>query len=165
MVQSSFINNLYRLYGVDRATPGIGGEVYNADGFNIVNLDIDLTTLTSTSTIIDNGIIFPAGARLHSVSVIGTVPATSGGSPTLDVGLIGMDRTTVPTNGGTAIVKALAMTAFDASGENNILYVGSTGAGDLLGTTLTNKYYVTVRANTATYTAGKVRVRIVWYKP
>lgn len=165
MVQSSFINNLYRLYGVDRATPGIGGENYVSDGFNVVTLDIDLTTLTSTSTIIDNGIFFPAGVRLHSVTVIGTTAATSGGSPTLDIGLIGLDRSTVPTNGGTAIVKTLAMTAIDTSGETNVINVGSTGAGDLLGTTLTNKYYLTARANTATYTTGKVRVRIVTYKP
>ena len=52
------------------------------------------------------------------------------------------------------------MTAIDTAGETNVIRKGSTGAGALIGTTLTNAGLLVADYDTAAFTAGEVVVRI-----
>jgi hypothetical protein len=106
--------------------------------------------------------LIPGGSRIESVEVIAEVAAV-GATATLDVGLVRLDRTTeIDFNG---LVAALAVTSIDAAGERSALYPGVTGAGALVGTTTAFPGYITANRNTANFTAGKVIVRVNWYRP
>lgn len=154
------------LYWKSGQTEGVAG---NAGEFNVggnthyVEYEIDLVSLTSTAAILDDNVSLPVGARIEEVVVIGEVAATSGGSATLNVGLIRTDRSTNLSD--TALVSAYAFANYDANGEENVLRVGSTGAGSAIGTTNANVYYVTAKYGTAAFTAGRVILRVRWYKP
>lgn len=109
------------------------------------------------------GIQIPGGVRITEVELITETAVTSGGSATLDVGLIRYDRSTELDYDG--LVAALALASFNAAGETVVLRVGSTSAGALIGTTLANPGIMTVNYATASLTAGKVKIRVKWYKP
>lgn len=128
---------------------------------------IDFSQIGSTAAIPGGtgvfGISIPKNKQIEEVELFVENAFTSGGSATLDVGLVRLDRTTELDYDG--LVAALALTSIDAKGEKVVLRVGSTGAGALIGQTLTNPGLVTVRYNTAAYTAGKLKVRIRWFDP
>jgi len=115
---------------------------------------------SSTGTL---GVQIPSGVRITEVELFVETAFTSGGAATLDVGLIRYDRSTELDYNG--FVAALALTAIDAAGETTVLRVGSTGAGALIGTTLANPGIMTVNYGTAAYTAGKLKIRVKWYRP
>lgn len=154
-------DGLYLKYGTEKATTNKGGEFHNDGPLHCLEVKIDLTTLTSSATIVSDAIFFPKNARIEEIHVIADTAATSGGSATLDIGLQQTDRSTeIDYNG---FVAALAKTAIDASGEKNKITVGSTGAGALIGTTNSTVGYLTANYNTASFTAGVVFVRIFYY--
>src|SRR5690349_2070975 len=107
MAQTSNINNLYRKYGTAAATPGVAGEYRKVGDLREIEVEIDLTTLTSTPTILDDNVIVPK-MRIQEVQVITKTAATSSGSGTLDVGLIRRDdrSTAIDADG---LVEALAV--------------------------------------------------------
>lgn len=109
------------------------------------------------------GIQIPSGVRIEEVELFTETAFTSGGAATLDVGLVRYDRATELDYNG--LVAALALTAIDAAGEKTVIRVGSTGAGALIGTTLANPGIMTVNYGTAAYTAGKLKIRVKWYRP
>lgn len=122
---------------------------------------IDLTKLsTSDQTILNDVLILPKNAFIEEVEVEVQVAAV-GATATLDVGLIRTDRTTQIDY--EAFVKAAAVTTLDAAGKRLNLIKGSTGAGDLIGTATANPGLLTAKAGTASFTDGKVRVRVKWY--
>ena len=154
-------DGLYLKYGTEKATANKGGE-FRLDGpLHMVEVKIDLTALTSSAAIVSDQIFFPKNARIEEIEVVTHTAATSGGSATLDVGLQQTDRSTeIDYNG---FVAALAKTAVDAAGEKNVIRVGSTGAGALIGTTNSTVGYITANYGTAAFTAGVVYVRVKYY--
>jgi len=99
---------------------------------------------------------------IEKVEVIVETASASGTS--FSVGLIQMDRATIPTNYSTAFVNALANASTNAVGDYVTLTAGSTSAGGLIGTypaNATGPYYLTALSS-GTYTTGSVRVRIYY---
>lgn len=149
--------------GTVEATPGIGGEEEVRGKQRVTEVKVTASTIAASSTIMEENVYIPKGARIEVVEVVGETACTAAGAATLDVGLIRSDRTTVIS--ATGIVAALAKTAIDADGEYNKLVIGSTGVGASVGTTLAANGYITMRVNTGPYTAGVIRIRIYWYMP
>jgi hypothetical protein len=151
-------DGLFVKFGTDKTITNRAGEYRTLGALRDIELKIDLTALTTTGVIQSDQTFIPDGYRLEEVEVVAQTAATSGGAPTLDIGLVRNDRTTVVSQ--TTFVAALAMTAIDAAGEKNVLRVGSTGAGASMGAIITNGGYILARANTAAFTAGSVVIRI-----
>jgi hypothetical protein len=158
----SWMNNdgLYLKFGTTKATPGTAGDFLSYGETRDIEFVIsDLTTLTTTAAIIDDNTWVPANVIIESVQIFTDTAATSGGSATLSIGLMGNDRTTTVSD--TAFVSALAFTAFDAAGETTLISAGSSGAGTKVGTTVgATTGYITAKYGTAVFTAGAIRVRI-----
>lgn len=152
-------DGLYIKYGTEQGTAGKAGE-YTTDGpQRMIELEIsDLTTLTTTGVIQNDTVVLPKNARIEKVEVITTTAVTSGGSATLDIGLIRTDRSTAYDDDG--LVAALALASFNSAGETATLTTGVTSAGALVGTTLANNGYLVASYNTAAFTAGAIKVRI-----
>lgn len=166
----TWLNNdgLFIKFGSDEGKVGtaygFAGE-YNVlnDGMHAVEVTLTpMTALTTTGTIVSDSVTIPNGARIHEVIVIAETACT-GATATLDVGLIDQDRSTAFDDDG--LVAALAVASIDAAGETNVLRVGSTSAGALIGTTLTNTGLIVASYNTAAFTAGKVKVVVHYYIP
>lgn len=145
-----------------------GGTYRSIGPLQITEVKLDLTVdATATSAIVgtalgQGGVFIPDGSFIERVEVVAEIAATSGGSATLDVGIVRRDRTTAVDIDG--LVAALALTAIDTAGEYANLVKGSTGAGALIGTSITNGGYIVANRNVANFTAGKITVRVYWYK-
>jgi hypothetical protein len=160
-------DGLFIQYGTDQTIAETAGE-FALPGFpdRIVEVLINLTTLTSTAAIQSNNVIFPAppSGQLYIEKVEVIAETASAGGTSFSVGLIQMDRATIPTNYSTAFVNALANASTNAAGDLVTLTAGSTSAGGLIGSqpaNATGPYYLTALAS-GTYTAGSVRVRIYY---
>lgn len=167
----SWYNNdgLYIKIGAEEGVAAKGGTYRTVAPLQITEVKLDLTAdATSTSAIVGStggqaGVFIPDGVFIEAVEVVAEVAATSGGSATLDIGLVRRDRTTAVDIDG--LVAAMALTAIDATGERSYLTKGATGAGALVGSTLTNGGYIVANRNVANFTAGKITIRVFWYKP
>ena len=154
-------DGLYIKYGTEEAGAGTAGEYLTVGPQQMVELTIPaMTALTTTGVIQDYNTIVPKNARIEKVELITTTACTSGGSATLDIGLIRTDTTTAYDDDGFII--AAALTTHDAAGETTVFTVGSTAAGAFIGTTLANNGYLVASYNTAAYTAGAIKVRIYY---
>jgi len=157
-------DGLFQQFGTDKAVAETGGE-FSFEGPNrIVEVLIDLTTLTSTAAIQSNTTIFPAppSGQLYIEKVELTVETASASGTSFSVGLIQHDRATIPSGYSTAFVNALINASTNAVGDLITMSAGSTSAGGLIGTfpaNATGPYYITALSS-GTYTTGKVRVRI-----
>jgi hypothetical protein len=150
--------------GVDEARVTRGGEYASYGDFREYEVVIGpLTALGTSEAIQAHGVLIPAGFFIESVDVIANVAATSGGSATLDVGLIRQNTTTAYDDDG--LVAALALASINVAGERTVLTAGVTSAGALIGTALANTGLITASYNTAAFTAGEVTVRIRGYQP
>lgn len=110
------------------------------------------------------GTALPDGIRIEAVEVVVETAATSAGAATLSIGLIQRtNRTTVVS--ATGLVNAMALATINASGLRQYLTTGSTGAGALVGTTLTSGGFISANFGTAAFTGGKLVIRVYWYKP
>lgn len=169
MTSGSWNNNdgLYLLYGTAKATAETAGD-YLAYGSNrVLEVLIDLTTLTSTAAIQSNTTFFPSPptGQLYIERVELTVETASASGTSFSVGLIQADRSTIPTNYSTAFVNALINASTNAVGDYIVMSAGSTSAGGLIGTypaAATGPYYITALSS-GTYTTGKVRLRIFYH--
>lgn len=152
-------DGLYIKLGTDEATTAKGGEYSTLGPKRIDEVKITLTDLnTSTQVILLDYAAVPKNARIEEVEVEVETAATSGGSATLDVGLIRYDRTTELDYDG--FVAAAAVATLNTAGKRLNLINGSTAAGALIGTTLANAGYFVAKAGTAVFTAGVLKVRI-----
>lgn len=163
MVQSWFnADGLYVRFGPDASGPTTGGEYLTYGELRELEYRIDLTTLTSTSAIIDDITFLPKGVFVEQVELVMQTAGTSGGTPTLDVGYIqSSDRSTVISN--TAFISAQAFTGtLDTLGKKVTYNVGTTSAGSVVGTTTSSTQVgqLSARANSGTFTAGVAIVRI-----
>ena len=150
------------LFGTEEALPGRAGE-YNVTGpRHMVELALDLTELSdSTQTILSDTVTIPNGAMIEQIDVIVT-EVSVGTNSNLDLGLIDQDRTTeLDYNGFLAAADAWHTSALGTVTE----YVtGTTEAGALVGTVLTNTGLIVAKADTAAFTDGTVTIRIYWSK-
>jgi hypothetical protein len=166
ITQSWFDNSgLFQVYGVDQATTENGGEYKTFGELREIEISLTLNATNfafgATNYIPFDNIFVPAGVRIQEVETF-VETAGAGATATLDVGLMRTDRSTVTSATGLVAGKTVAsMTA----GEKVVLTVGSTFAGALIGTTTANVNYITVRVNTANFTAGVIKVRVRYYRP
>lgn len=164
MVQSWYNNDgLQLFYGVDKTTTEAAGE-YRTDGpLREIEVRIDLTSLaTGSQTILSNTVFFPK-MRVEEVTLEVQTAATSGGSATLDVGLVSSsDRSTEIDYDG--FIAAEVLTAINTAGKKITYVNGTSKAGALIGTTTATVGHLVAKAGTAVFTAGVVYVRIK-YRP
>lgn len=162
-------DGLFIKLGADEArvgtTVGWAGEYMDAtDGSHVVEVILTpMTALATGSTIVSDTVTIPSGAKIESVWLFTDVAATSGGAAALNVGLIDQDRTTAFDSNG--FLEAIALTSIDAVGETTVYTLGTTGAGTLVGATLSNTGLIVADYDTAAYTAGRVRIRIKYHVP
>lgn len=144
-------------YGTAKAVPGIAGDYLSYGDTRMIELTIDLTTLTTTPVVQDDNTFFPVNCFVEEVIVDTEVSATGGTS--FSVGLMGNDYSTVASN--TAFLAAAPIADHTTAGQKKSYTVGVTGVGAYVGTTNTavNSGYISALA-AGTYTAGRVKVRI-----
>lgn len=162
----AYTNNdgLYIKSGVEEARVATGGEYRNDGPYHSVEVVIqDMTTLTDASAIMSDTTIIPKGARIDEVQIINETAATSGGSATLNVGLVRLDRTTAYDADG--LIAAAALSTFNSVGETNVIRAGSSGAGALIGTTTAYPALICADYETAAFTAGKLVIRVIYRIP
>src|SRR6266704_4042667 len=166
MVQGNWQNNdgLWLKYGTSKIVPATAGEYQYPGEYRMSEFFIDLTTLPAFGTAgIPVGADIakiPSGAFIEQVEVECEL-AGAGATATLNVGLVGNDRATVAS--ATGFVNAMTVASL-TQGSKQILVGGSTFAGGYLGTAAgtPSSGYLWVTANTANFTAGKIRLRIKW---
>lgn len=153
-------DGLYRQYGTSKAVPETGGDYSWKGPVRMKEYTVDLTTLTpfGTNVIIANTDFIPAGVFVESVEIDVEVTAT-GATATLSAGLIGNDRSTVAS--ATGFVNAVAMATLTA-GTRLTLTTGSTGAGGYIGALTPSVGQLIVSAGTAVFTAGRIKLRIMY---
>jgi hypothetical protein len=157
-------DGLYLKTGTDEGVAGIAGTFADpVAGAHVTEITgLDLTTLTTSPVVIEDGFMLPKDAVIQKVDVIATTAGTSGGSATFDLGLIRSDRTTELDYNG--ILAAVALTDVDALGETHS-YTGhsvSNGIGALGAVELPNDGYLTANYTTAAFETGIVTIRIYW---
>ena len=161
MVQSWKNNDgLYRKFGTDVATSNNGGEYHRFGKLHEVELKLTLTGLTQTETIQNDVVVLPKGARIVAVDVLTETAAATGVA--IDVGLMRTDRTTEVDYDG--LLAALPTASMNAAGEHNIVEIGHTYVGALVGTTTVYPTHVSASATTSTaFTAGVIWITVKYY--
>lgn len=148
-------------YGQSEAALGNGGEYKTFDLFRVIDVEIDLATLNQTEDIVSR-VVFPFGKVLGKVEVITDVAAATGVA--IDVGFQTLDGDVVDEDG---ILAAFPIASMNAEGEYITLTDGGTNAGALVGVVAhaSEPLYITASRTTATaFTAGRIRLRLHWYK-
>lgn len=165
MVQSWLnADGLYQKYGADKATATTAGEFQNGGPNRVVELLIDLTTLTSTAAIQSDVEFFPAppSGQLFIEKVEAIAETGAAGGTSFSVGLIQTDRSTIPSNYSTAFINAEVTATLDTAGKAVTYVTGTSKAGGLIGSqpaNATGPYYITALSS-GTFSTGKIRVRI-----
>jgi hypothetical protein len=136
-------------YGIVEGQAGKAGEWRTPTNQRIIDLELQLSTLTTTSTIIDNDLVLDKGWLIESVAVIGTEAAAGGTS--LNVGVIDSDRSS---NAVATGILNTQLTANLALGPNGTVATGAT-----VKTILVSNKILTAQV-AGTFTTGKVRVQI-----
>lgn len=164
-------DGLMILYGTSEGTVGTVGE-YMLKGtpyhfveatITLANLPAYNATTDSDVQILSDTVLIPNGAFLEKLE-IQTFKETTGSSANLDIGLIDQDRVTEIDWDGILI----AGDDFNGGTDLGTLYTyvkGTTDAGALMGTKITNSGYLTARADTADFTAGIIKVRLYYTVP
>lgn len=151
-------DQLYIKFGPNEATPAVVGSYRSAGAIRgVVEIDLDLTTLTDTAAIINDTCKLPDGAIIESIETI-ALEAATGSSSVLDLGVIDEDRAS---NGNDDALIAAAPVADWGTVGNRVVYTqGSDEHGDLVGTILTKSLYITASYDTAAFDTGRLKLRI-----
>lgn len=163
-------DGLFIRYGADEVKVQRGGE-YNriADGRHMVSVVIALASLPTAASgneqIVAEGVTIPNGAFVDLIRVtVLKEPVSAANAANLDFGLVDQDRTTeIDFNGFLA-----AADAFESGtdlGRVTEYTLGTTEAGALVGTKITNTGLLTASADTADWTAGVIKVDVEYYIP
>jgi hypothetical protein len=171
-------DGLYIRYGADEADNAIGGVKNNVDGeyeieFELPFSDFDSATASLPHGTDSFGLVVPKGARIEEVETIVQTAFTSTGtvgSATIVLGLKqASDRSTELDHDGFTTSSFLGSTAgIGTVGTKHFVRVGGTGAGALLGTTLSqNGVLVASNSAHATHplTAGVLKIRLRYFYP
>lgn len=185
MVQSYKTNsNLFLQFGTDKAYPELWGEYVMFGPNRIIEGTLDLTgagypagsvsTSASTPTIISNTEFFGGGPQSSGLGTTGSVfiekieisaeIATASGT-SWNLGLIQTDRSTIPTNYGTALISGEVAATFGTAGDFVTYTAGTSHVGGLIGSgpaIATGPYYLTCYT-TGTFTTGQLKVRIHYH--
>jgi len=167
MVQGNWMNNdgLYLKYGTSKVVPATAGEYQYPGEYRLSEFFIDLTTLPAFGTAsipVGADVAFiPSGAFIEQVEVEVEL-AGAGATATLNVGLVGYDRTTVAS--ATGFVNAMTVATLVQGAKVIINKSTDSFAGGYVGTAAgtPSPGYLWVTANTANFTQGKIKVRIKW---
>ena len=173
----SWLNNdgLLIKYGTDEGVSTFTAAEYEQDGpTRFVYVEVPLALLTSTATILSDVVVIPKGAQIEMIEVITEVAGATGTS--FDIGIVGLDRSTVTglsagatdaASAATAIINGMPLASFNAVGErtqftnSTTVPASATGTGTCVGNVLTNPVRLTGRYPTGSaFTAGRVKVRI-----
>ena len=160
-------DSLYWRYGANEGTAQNVGTYQTPGPRRMAEIVIDLDSLPTVASgnvqIQSDTVTIPAGAIIEEVEVIVT-EETAGTNANLDVGLVDQDRSTeIDFNG--LLAAADAFNAGTDLGTITRYTVGTTEAGALIGTRLTNTGLITANAETADWTAGVVKVRVFYSFP
>lgn len=158
-------DGLFLQYGTDKSVPETGGDFMALGDNRIFEVLIDLTKLTSTAAIQSNTAIFPDGANLYIEQVQAVAETAAASGTSFSVGLIQMDRATIPANYSTAFINAETQANMGTAGKKITYTNGTTNAGGLIGTSpasTTGPYYVTALSS-GTFTTGLIRVRVFYH--
>ena len=158
-------DGLYVKIGTTEAEIVRGGELQSYGAKQSIEQVIDLTTLGSSSALLADsypGVVIPKDFFFTEVEVINEVAATSGGSATLNLGLVRItDASTEIDNDGLLVAAPLA--DYNAAGETKLYQIGVTGVGALIGTATSYAGYLVADYDTAAFTAGRIKVIIRGY--
>lgn len=154
--------------GVTEGTSGRSGQYSDPlGGQHIVEFAINLVdvVVTDGGTIVDYHTKIPKGATIEKVEVE-TLVAVTGTNAVLNVGLMkSSDLTTELDWNGLGTAAGLTQTAMAAKGTILRYEKGTSNAGALVGTTLTENGILTADYDTAAFTAGRIAVRIYYSVP
>lgn len=174
---SSFKTNsgLYLKFNTVKTATSPWGDYVMFGPNRVIEGVVDLTQVTSGNTLIVSDVLFfpaLASGQLFIEKVEAVCETALTGGTTFSFGLVDSDRSTVPTNYGTAFINAEVTATFDTAGKAVTYITGTSKAGGLIGTApaiqtpvapdLVNAYYLTVTA-AGTYTAGKMRLRVYYH--
>jgi hypothetical protein len=148
-------------FGSEKATKRKGGETNAAGDSHEVRITLTGTEVPTTDAPVDKKVSIPSGAYIESATLVVTTAFTSGGSATLDLGLMTDDNdgtySTKDDDGIDAAIGVAALTA-DASIACN---------GALIGTTVTDSNTLPMPISygygTAAFTAGVAEL-VIKYK-
>lgn len=155
----TWLNNdgLYLKYGTTKTIPTTAGDFKSFGSTRVLELTIDLTTLTTSAVIQADTTFFGTNMFIEQVDVDTEVGATGGTS--FSVGLVQTDRSTAVST--TEFLAAVPIADHTTAGQKKTYTVGVTGVGAGVGTTAANPGYITALA-AGTYTLGKVKIRIYY---
>ncbi len=164
-------DGLFVRFGTDRAIPSRGGEYSRlVDGQHCVSVIIDLATLPGQAggneQIVAENVYIPNGAFITKVrvTVLEEPTEASGTDSNLDLGLVDQDRSTeIDFNG--LLAAADVWHAGTDLGTVTEYVKGTTEAGALIGTQITNTGLITASSDTDDWTDGTIKVDIEYYKP
>lgn len=165
--------------GADEGDPAKGGDVRTSNDIHVTQFDISYTdalsatyaVLGSASTSTDGayGVMIPKNARIKAIEVLVTAAFTSSGtigSSTLGLGFKKQSDFSTELDHDGLLTASFVGGRLDAVGERTYVEIGSTGAGALIGTSLSENGVICL-ANTAhashPYTAGSARIRVEWF--
>lgn len=149
-------DGLFLKYGPTKTVPNTGGDYLSYGETREIEVNLDLTKNPAGSVINDVTFV-PKGVIIEQVELVADVEALGGTS--FSVGLIGQDRSTVPSDGATGFASGVLLAAVDAVGEKVILNKGDSGAGNYVGTVTPVSGYITSTVS-GTFTKGLIKVRI-----
>lgn len=172
-------DGLFIKFAREEGVTSVGGQYRTAGPLQVIEGKIDYTeALSATAAIVDGagsgpaGIEIPKNFRVEAVETVVETAFTSSGtiaSATLVLGLVANDRSTEVDFDG-LLTSSATGTALGLATVGTRVYTtkGGTGAGALIGTTLSSKGYLTVNNSAHAshpFTAGKVVVRVYGYYP
>lgn len=167
-------DGLYIKFGTEKGASLVdAGDIktFNADGDQVLTLEINLAELTTAEKILSDVVWLPKNAQITYVKSVCEVAGQTGTS--IDVGLIRADRSTELDYDG--LLAAFPLSGcYDTVGDTVVftetatIPASQTGTGALIGTilpTTADKYYVTASyAAGDAFTAGRLRLSI-GYRP
>lgn len=170
-------DGLHVKYGTQEATLITGGDFNVFGPYKIAELKVLGTDVASAGGIAGipgrangvMGVLIPKGAMVAKIVLFAEAAVTSsGGSATLDVGLVKKDETELDYNGFVAALdvdSATDGTGLGTIGNTVTLTQGTTGNGALLGTILTDAGYLQLNYNTEALTGGVIVASVYYYQP
>lgn len=194
MVTGSWLNTdgLLLQYGTQKTIPEPGGDFLFWGSTRVMEVVVDLTSLTTTSQVQSLTTFFPAGLNfvVEQIECYADIGATTGTSFSVGLGYFsgstyanitnnvelqgGASPTTTAYTGSypgitsisdTAFINAMTTTNVATLGNKITQNVGSTWVGGYVGqtsTTTTHPNYVTAKSAGSAYTTGLIRVRIFY---
>ena len=152
-------------FGSEQGASAFGGAVNHAGVYHEAVLDIQGTKVPATDAPIDKNVHIPSGSFILDARIIVDTAFTSGGSATLDIGLMNDDGDgTFSTNDDNGIDAAIAVGTlvldYDVAADG-----AQIGTSPVNGTSTSYPLVFSHGYNTAAFTAGRARVIVRWIPP